>query len=270
MPAMSEAVRLEKSLLGHMGRAIRDFALIEANDRIMVCVSGGKDSLCMLHLLQIMQQKAPFKLDLVAVTLDQGLPDFPARELEAYFKARGCDYRMLKEDIWSIVLEKTDPEKSKCPLCSRLRRGILYNAAVKLGCNKIALAHHREDLIETLLLNLVFAGSLGSMPPMLESDDGRNTVIRPLCYAPEQELAGYAALMKLPVLPSSPCGAEPNLQRKRMKQLVGELSREIPNIQSSILAAMGNVRTSHLLDRGLSRLLQGQASERGRTEWMQS
>jgi len=267
---MSELVRLEKVLLGHMGRAIRDFALVEENDRIMVCVSGGKDSHCMLHLLRIMQQKAPFKFDLVAVNLDQGQPGFPAQELEAYLKARGYDYRMLKEDTYSIVLEKTDPEKSKCALCSRLRRGILYNAAVELGCNKIALGHHREDLVETLLLNLVFAGSLGSMPPLLKSDDGRNTVIRPLCYAAEQELAQYADLMKFPILPCNLCGSQPNLQRKRMKRLVDELSREIPNIRSSILAAMGNVRTSHLLDRGLNPLLQGQASERSRAEWLES
>jgi tRNA 2-thiocytidine biosynthesis protein TtcA len=245
---MSEEARLEKVLLSHVGRAIGEFDLIEDGDRVMVGVSGGKDSHTLLHLLRLMQAKAPVRFELLAVNLDQGHPGFPGQLLESYFRDRGYDYRMLKQDTYSIVLEKTEPGKTQCWICSRLRRGILYNAAVDLGCNKIALGHHRDDLIETLLLNLFFAGSLGSMPPKLRSDDGRNTVIRPLCLAPEKDIAAYAELKGFPIIPCDLCGSQENLQRKRMKRLMEELGREIPNAASSVLAAMGNVRTSHLID----------------------
>jgi tRNA 2-thiocytidine biosynthesis protein TtcA len=245
---MSEEARLEKSLLSYLGKAIADFDLIQEGDRILVGVSGGKDSHTLLHLLRVMQGRAKVKFDLLAVNLDQGHPGFPGHVLEQYFRDQGYDYRMLKEDTYSIVLEKTEPGKTQCWICSRLRRGILYNAAVELGCTKIALGHHREDLIETLLLNLFFAGSLGSMPPKLKSDDGRNTVIRPLCYAPEREIAAYAELKRFPIIPCDLCGSQENLRRKRMKRLMEDLGREIPNVESSVLAAMGNIRTTHLID----------------------
>ncbi len=241
---MNELDKLEKSIVSAMGKAVAEWNLIADGDRIMVCLSGGKDSYTMLHGLEQLRRRAPVHFELIAVNLDQGHPGFPGHLLEGWLKDNGYTYRMLKEDTYSIVLDKLKPGQTQCSLCSRLRRGILYNAAVDLGCNKIALGHHRDDLIHTYLLNLFFAGASATMPPLLHSDDGRNTVIRPLAFASEAEIARFSELKGFPIIPCDLCGSQENLKR-----LVQELSKEIPNLRSSIVSAMGNLHVSHLLDK---------------------
>lgn len=243
--------RTEHRLLKKISKASIDFKLIEPNDRIMVAVSGGKDSYGMLHLLRLLQRKAPFDFELVAVNLDQGHPGYPGHLLEGWLQREGYDYRMLSEDTYSVVKANIPPGRTTCSLCSRLRRGILYTTAVEMGCTKIALGHHRDDLIETLMLNVLFSGQLKTMPPRLRSDDGRNVVIRPLAYCKEADLESLSAEQGFPIIPCDLCGSQENLQRKRVKRLIAELTAENDKVPGNIFAALGNVKPSHLLDKAL-------------------
>jgi tRNA 2-thiocytidine biosynthesis protein TtcA len=245
--------RLEKKLLRDTGRAIADFRLIQAGDRILVGVSGGKDSFTLLHLLQLLQRSAPIEFSLVACNLDQGHPGFPAAQLEAYLRATGVEVALLKQDTFSIVKRLVPEGQTACSVCSRLRRGILYNAARELRCTKIALGHHRDDLIESLFMSMLFTGKMRSMPPRLRSDDGRNVVIRPFCYVAESDIAAFAEERKFPIIPCDLCGSQENLQRKRVKALLTQLESEHPGVRASLLGAMGNVMPEHLMDPRLAR-----------------
>jgi tRNA 2-thiocytidine biosynthesis protein TtcA len=245
---VSELERLEKSLLQRVGKAIHDWNLIEDGDRVLVAVSGGKDSYTMLHLLRQLQRRAPVRFELLAVNLDQGHPGYPGHVLEGWLKDHGYDYRMLKEDTYSVVKEKLEPGQTQCSLCSRLRRGVLYTAATQLGCTKVALGHHREDLIHTFLLNQLFAGTTATMPPRLTTNDGAHVVVRPLAYAAEADIARFAQGMGFPIIPCELCGSQENLQRKRVARLVDELAKDIPLVRQSLARAMANLHPRHLLD----------------------
>jgi tRNA 2-thiocytidine biosynthesis protein TtcA len=243
---------LERQLLRGVGRAIADFRLIEPGDRIAVAVSGGKDSYTLLELLAALARRAPVRFDLVAVHLDQGHPGYDGEPLRRFLEQSGVEHRILREDTYAIVTEKIPEGKTYCSLCSRLRRGILYRVATDLRCNKIALGHHRDDALETLLLNLFFSGKLAAMPARLHSDDGSQIVIRPLIYCAEQTIAAYAAARAFPILPCNLCGSQSEAQRKQMKALLLKLEAEHPHLRQSMLAALGNVIPSHLLDRALA------------------
>jgi tRNA 2-thiocytidine biosynthesis protein TtcA len=246
-----EANKLRKRLRRQVGEAIGDFALIAPGDRVMVCVSGGKDSHALLDILLSLQGRAPFRFDVIAVNLDQKQPGFPADVLPRYLAGRGVPFRIVEQDTYSVVKRVIPEGGTMCSLCSRLRRGALYRVAGELGATKIALGHHRDDILATFFLNLFFGGKLKTMPPKLVSDDGRHVVIRPLAYVRERDLARYAGLMQFPIVPCNLCGSQEHLQRRQVAEMLREWERRHPGRIESIYNALAKVVPSHLMDRQL-------------------
>lgn len=243
--------KLFKRLARQVGQAIGDYNMIEAGDKVMVCLSGGKDSYAMLDVLMRLRERAPIDFDLVAVNLDQKQPGFPEHVLPEYLKQLDIPFHIENQDTYSIVKRLVPEGKTTCSLCSRLRRGILYRVAGELGATKIALGHHRDDILQTLLLNLFYGGKLKGMPPKLQSDDGRNVVIRPLAYVKETDLEKYAALREFPIIPCNLCGSQPNLKRAEMKALIRDWDKRFPGRVDNMFSALSNVVPSHLMDTGL-------------------
>jgi tRNA 2-thiocytidine biosynthesis protein TtcA len=246
-----EANKLRKRLRRQVGEAIGDYDLIAPGDRVMVCVSGGKDSFALLDILLSLKDHAPFGFELIAVNLDQKQPGFPADVLPRYLAARGVPFRIAEQDTYSVVKRVIPEGGTMCSLCSRLRRGVLYRVAGELGATKIALGHHRDDILATFFLNLFFGGKLKTMPPKLASDDGRHVVIRPLAYVRERDLARYAEAMDFPIIPCNLCGSQQHLQRKQVTAMLGDWERQHPGRIESIYNAMAKVVPSHLMDRNL-------------------
>src|SRR5437763_9957775 len=246
-----ETNKLKKRLRRQVGEAIGDFALIEAGDRVMVCLSGGKDSYALLDVLLSLRDRAPLPFEIVAANLDQKQPGFPADVLPRYLASRNVPFRIVEQDTYSVVTRVIPEGRTMCSLCSRLRRGALYRVAGELGATKIALGHHRDDLLATFFLNLFFGGKLKAMPAKLRSDDGRHVVIRPLAYVSEDDLIAYAELKAFPIIPCKLCGAQENLQRQVVRQMLAEWEKRHPGRVESIVRALTDVSPSHLLDRKL-------------------
>jgi tRNA 2-thiocytidine biosynthesis protein TtcA len=243
-----EENKLEKKLCRLVGQAIGDFGMIEDGDKVMVCVSGGKDSYAMLDILMKLRERAPIHFEIVAVNLDQKQPNFPAEILPNYLKGLGIQFHIEEQDTYSIVKRVVPEGKTTCGLCSRLRRGILYRVADELGATKIALGHHRDDILETLMLNMFYAGKLKGMPPKLRSDDGKHIVIRPLAYVPEKLLERYAGDMNFPIIPCDLCGSQPNLQRQVMKEMLRDWEKKHPGRVENLFRSMHHIVPSHLMD----------------------
>lgn len=240
--------KLQKRIRRNTGQAIADFNMIEDGDRIMVCLSGGKDSFTMLDILMSLQKSAPITFSLIAVNLDQKQPGFPEHILPEYLQELGVEYKIIEEDTYSIVQDKVPEGKTTCALCSRLRRGILYRAAKELGATKIALGHHRDDIIETLFLNMFYGGKMKGMPPKLVSDNGEHVVIRPLAYCREKDIIKYANHRAYPIIPCNLCGSQPNMQRQNIKQMLNAWDKQFPGRIETMFRAMQNVVPSHLAD----------------------
>lgn len=243
--------KLVKRLQRNVGQAIEDFGLIEQGDRVMVCLSGGKDSYAMLDVLLALQRRAPIQFSIVAVNLDQKQPGFPEQVLPDYLSARGVEFRIVEEDTYSIVKSKIPEGKTTCALCSRLRRGILYRVAGELGATKIALGHHMDDMVETLFLNMFHGARLKSMPPKLVSDDRKNIVIRPMTYCREKDLEAFAQLRQFPIIPCNLCGAQDNLQRQKIKAMLQEWDRQSPGRVLNVFKSLSRITSSHLFDGAL-------------------
>jgi tRNA 2-thiocytidine biosynthesis protein TtcA len=243
--------KLHKRLCRQVGQAIGDFNMIEDGDKVMVCLSGGKDSYALLDILMTLRERAPIHFDIVAVNLDQKQPNFPADVLPAYLTRLGIPFHIENQDTYSIVKRLIPEGKTTCSLCSRLRRGILYRVADELGCNKIALGHHRDDILETFFLNMFFGGKLKGMPPKLVSDDGKHIVIRPMAYVKEADTERYAEVKGFPIIPCDLCGSQENLQRKQIKGLMREWEKKHPGRVENIFSSLSTVVPSHLMDRDL-------------------
>ncbi|RTL12870.1 MAG: tRNA 2-thiocytidine(32) synthetase TtcA [Neisseriaceae bacterium] len=240
--------KLQKRLRANVGKAISDYNMIEDGDTVMVCLSGGKDSYSMLDILLGLQKSAPISFKIVAINLDQGQPGFPKHILPEYLSSLGIEYKIIEEDTYSTVKRVIEEGKTTCGLCSRLRRGILYRVAKEIGATKIALGHHRDDILETLFLNMFYGGKLKGMPAKLVSDDGNNIVIRPLAYCAEKDLIKYAEVKNFPIIPCNLCGSQPNLQRQVIKEMLNEWSKKYPGRIQTMFRAMQNVVPSHLMD----------------------
>ena len=249
--ASNTFIRLRNSLISSTGKAIGDYNMIEDGDTVLVCMSGGKDSHAMLMILLALQERAPIDFKLIAMNLDQKQPGFPADILPAYLEKLGVEYRIVEADTYSIVKEKIPEGKTTCSLCSRLRRGVIYRTAKELGANKIALGHHRDDIVETLFLNLFFGAKMKAMPPKLATNDKQNIVIRPLAYCSEKEIAAYARQMGFPIIPCDLCGSQENLQRQKVKEMLHAWELEQPGRVNNIFRAITNVEPSHLADTDL-------------------